>query len=123
MKKKKNYLDFVPVCAPGYSWKLNEKKLVEIEVQNKGFYNWLAQKFFKRPKVSYISLDEYGSFVWQQMDGQRTIYDISFLVKERYGEGKYRNSQDFHYDADKRASKHQSPGQVAAHNALYDHLH
>ena len=31
MKKKKNYLDFVPVCAPGYSWKLNEKKLVEIE--------------------------------------------------------------------------------------------
>ncbi len=86
MKKKKNYLDYVPVCAPGYSWKLNEKKLVEIEVQNKGFYNWLAQKFFKRPKVSYISLDEYGSFVWQQMDGQRTIYDISFLVKERYGE-------------------------------------
>ena len=75
MKKKKNYLDFVPVCAPGYSWKLNEKKLVEIEVQNKGFYNWLAQKFFKRPKVSYISLD-----------GQRTIYDISFLVKECYGE-------------------------------------
>ncbi|MEI3521206.1 MAG: PqqD family protein [Anaerosacchariphilus sp.] len=86
MKKKKNYLDFVPVCAPGYSWKLNEKKLVEIEVQNKGFYNWLAQKFFKRPKVSYISLDEYGSFVWRQMDGQRTIYDISFLVKECYGE-------------------------------------
>ena len=86
MKKKKNYLDFVPVCAPGYSWKLNEKKLVEIEVQNKGFYNWLAQKLFKRPKVSYISLDEYGSFVWRQMDGQRTIYDISFLVKECYGE-------------------------------------
>lgn len=58
MKKKKNYLDFVPVCAAGLQWKLNEKKLVEIEVQNKGFYNWLAQKFFKRPKVSYISLDE-----------------------------------------------------------------
>lgn len=81
MKKKKNYLDFVPVCAPGYSWKLNEKKLVEIEVQNKGFYNWLAQKFFKRPKVSYISLDEYGSFVWRQMDGQRTIYDIQLSGK------------------------------------------
>ena len=67
MKKKKNYLDYVPVCAPGYNWKLNEKKQVEIEVQNKGFYNWLAQKFFKRPKVSYISLDEYGSFVWQKI--------------------------------------------------------
>lgn len=86
MEKKKNYLDFVPVCAPGYTWKLNEKKLVEIEVQNTGFYNRLAQKLFKRPKVSYISLDEYGSFIWQQMDGKRTIYEISFLVKERYGE-------------------------------------
>ena len=85
MKKKKNYLDYVPVCAPGYNWKLNEKKQVEIEVQNKGFYNRLAQKLFKRPKVSYISLDEYGSFVWQQMDGKRNVYEISKLVSERFG--------------------------------------
>lgn len=85
-KLKKNYLDYVPVCAPEHSWELNEKRLVVIRVENRGFYNRLAQKVFKRPKVSYISLDEYGSFVWQQMDGKRTIYDISFLVKERYGE-------------------------------------
>ena len=54
-------------------------------MQNKGFYNRLAQKFFKRPKVSYISLDEYGSFVWQQMDGKRNVYEISKLVSERFG--------------------------------------
>ena len=85
-KQKKNYLDYVPVCAPEHSWELNEKKLVVIHVENRGFHNRLAQKVFKRPKVSHISLDEYGSFVWQQMDGKRTIYEISFLVKERYGE-------------------------------------
>ena len=49
MKKKKNYLDYVPVCAPGYNWKLNEKKQVEIEVQNKGFYNRLAQSKLYQP--------------------------------------------------------------------------
>ena len=54
-------------------------------MQNKGFYNRLAQKLFKRPKVSYISLDEYGSFVWQQMDGKRNVYEISKLVSERFG--------------------------------------
>lgn len=86
MKKKKNYLDYVPVCAPEHSWDLNEKKQVVIHVQNKGFYNRLAQKLFKRPKESHISLDEVGSFAWQQMDGKRTIYDISLLVKEEFGE-------------------------------------
>ena len=86
MKKKKNYLDYVPVCAPEHSWDLDEKGLVVIHVQNKGFYNKMAQKFFKRPQESHISLDEYGSFVWQQMDGVRTIYDISGLVGQRYGE-------------------------------------
>ena len=84
-KGKKNYLDYVPVCAQEHTWELNEKNLVVIHVENKGFYNRLAQKVFKRPKVSHISLDAYGSFVWQQMDGKRTIYDISHLVKARYG--------------------------------------
>ncbi|MDO4284829.1 MAG: PqqD family protein [Eubacteriales bacterium] len=86
MGKKENYLDYVPVCAPDREWKLDEKGLVEILVRNTGFYNRLAQKFFHRPKESRISLDEYGSFIWQQMDGTRTIYDISVLVKEKYGE-------------------------------------
>ncbi len=85
-KQKKNYLDYVPVCAPEHSWDLNERNLVVIRVENKGFYNRLAQRFFHRPKVSHISLDEYGSFVWQQMDGKRTIIEISHLVRERYGD-------------------------------------
>ncbi len=88
MKKKKNenYLDYVPICAPEYQWKTDKKGIVVITVENKGFYNWLAQKFFKRPRFSQISLDEYGSFVWQQMDGKRSIYEIAQLVKEKYGE-------------------------------------
>jgi len=85
-EKKENYLDFIPICSPGYAWKLNQEEIVVVEVANKGFYNKIAQKFFKRPKVSYISLDEYGSFVWQQMDGVKTIYEISQLVKEKYGQ-------------------------------------
>ena len=85
-RQKKNYLDYVPVCAPEHSWDLNEKNLVVIHVENKGFYNRLAQRFFKRPKISHISLDEYGSFVWRQMDGKRTIFEISHLVRARYGD-------------------------------------
>ncbi len=76
-------MDYVPVCAPEFSWKLDKKGIVVIEMENKGFYNWLAQKLFKRPRFSHISLDEYGSFIWQQMDGKKSIYEISKLVKEK----------------------------------------
>ena len=53
-KQKKNYFDYVPVCAPEHSWDVNEKNLVVLHVENKGFYNRLAQKVFKRPKVRGI---------------------------------------------------------------------
>jgi hypothetical protein len=84
-KKEKNYLDYIPIHTPENTFRLDEKGIIVIEIVNKGFYNWLAQKFFKRPKVSQISLDEYGSFVWQQIDGKRTIYEIAQMIKERYG--------------------------------------
>ena len=84
-KEKKNYLDYIPICAPGFTWE-EKKGIVTIKMENKGFYNWLAQKLFKRPRFSAIDLDEFGSFVWTQMDGKRTIYEISEMVREHFGD-------------------------------------
>ncbi len=85
-KKNKNYLDYIPVHSANFPWEVNKQGLVEIRVTNKGFYNWLAQKFFHKPRVSRISLEEYGSFIWQQIDGHKSIYDIGLLVREEFGE-------------------------------------
>ena len=85
MKKTKNYMDFVPCGNPLYTWEEDNTGIVTVHVVNNGFYNRLAQKLFKRPRVSHIKLDEYGSFVWKQMDGKKSIYDISLLVKEKFG--------------------------------------
>lgn len=85
MKEKENFMDFIPCCNPDYTWDVNKKGIVTVHVVNKGFYNWLAQKLFKRPRISHIELDEYGSFVWQQMNGKRTVYEISQLVKKEFG--------------------------------------
>lgn len=52
MKKKKqeeNYLDKIPVINDK-QWKLTEDGCVEVTVENTGFYNTIAQKFFKRPR-------------------------------------------------------------------------
>ena len=85
-KKSENFLDFVPKKNPEFEWKIKENRCVEIAMPNKGFFNRLAQIIWKRPKVSYISLDEFGSFVWKQIDGESTVLDISIPVKEQFGE-------------------------------------
>ena len=85
-KEKENYLDYVPKHNALFPYKLKENDRVEVKVTNRGLFNRIAQIFFRRPKYSYIELDEFGTFVWQQIDGQRTIYDICMLIKERFGE-------------------------------------
>lgn len=64
----------------------DEKGIVTLEIENKGFFNRLAQKLFKKPKISYIHLDEMGSFVWPFIDGERNIKDIGVFVDEHFGE-------------------------------------
>ncbi len=80
-----NYLERVPV-RPGIEWTKDENGIVTLNIENKGIFNRIAQKLFKKPKVSYIHLDENGSFVWQQIDGSRDITKIGELVEEHFGE-------------------------------------
>ena len=84
-KNTENYLDYIPVCSPENTFSVREDGIVIIHREHKGFYSKIAQKFYKRPKVSNIELDKFGSFVWKQMDGKRSIYEISFLVKDEFG--------------------------------------
>ena len=48
--------------------------------------NKIAQVLFKKPKVSYIHLDEMGSFIWQHIDGESDIIKIGESVKDHFGE-------------------------------------
>ena len=88
MKKKgtENYLEFVPMREPGLAWTAGEKGIVTLQIENKGFFNKLAQKFFKKPPISYVHFDEFGSFVWQITDGKRDIAELGEDVKTKFGE-------------------------------------
>ena len=87
MKKKKNenYLDNIPVINGDICWEEDDNQLIVIKQENKGFYSKIAQKFFDRPKVSNIHLDEFGSFVWKQIDGEKDIAEIGKSVSEEFG--------------------------------------
>lgn len=82
--KDKNYLDYIPVRNNEYKWTVLEDGIVEIDVINKGFFNTIAQKFFKAPKVSKIKLDEYGSIVWKSIDDIKDIGEVAQEVRSNF---------------------------------------
>ncbi len=88
-KKKvtdKNYLDRVPVHKEIIGWSMDDDGKVTLEIENKGVFNRIAQKLLKKPKISYIHLDENGSFIWPLLDGEKDITAIGKLVDEHFGE-------------------------------------
>ncbi len=87
MKRKgKNYLDFIPAHTPSLQYEVKEDGQVTLLAEWKGFYYWIAQKFFHRPKISRIDLDREGSFVWLAIDGKRDVFEIFNLVSLEFGE-------------------------------------
>lgn len=89
-KKKinRNYLDTVLEHNPELKWKERKDGIVVIDMVNKGFFHTIAQKFFRRPKVSHIALDKYGTSVWKALDGKRTVFDVTNEMKSQYPDEK-----------------------------------
>ncbi len=85
-KKQENYLEKIPSRSDKLTWTSDETGLTTLEIENKCFFNRLFQLILKKPKVSYIHLDEFGSFVWSVIDGSKSIYDIGQDVDEHFGE-------------------------------------
>lgn len=85
-KSQQNYLERIPVRSEWLGWSADDKGIVTLEIENKGVFNRIAQKLLKKPKISYVHLDETGSFVWPIIDGEKDIVAIGKLVDEHFGE-------------------------------------
>lgn len=90
MKKEKeckgqNYLERRPARPAGIEWSADKEGIITLDIENTGFFNWIAQKFFKRPRISHIHLDKIGSFVWPLMDGEANIIELGKQVDEHFG--------------------------------------
>ena len=80
-----NYLERKPKRVIE-TWSTDENGVVTLEKENKGVFNKFAQVLLKKPKISYIHLDEMGSFIWPILDGEKDIIEIGEKVKEHFGE-------------------------------------
>lgn len=81
-----NYLERIPLRNEDITWSVDDNQKVTLQIENKGFFNFIAQKFFKKKRISYVYLDEMGSFIWPLLDGKTSIMDLGKRVQEKFGE-------------------------------------
>ena len=81
MKKKdsKNYLDFIPEKNPEIEYETGEDGIITVLIEWKGFYHKLAQRFFRRPRVSEIKLDKPSMIKRMYMQSPKSLKQ-SFLL-------------------------------------------
>lgn len=84
--KNQNYLECKPKRNDMYAWSV-DNGIVTIEIENRGLLKKITQVLFKKPKISYIHLDDMGSFIWPIIDGEKDVIEIGKEVKEKFGEG------------------------------------
>ncbi len=90
MKKKhvipQNYLEKIPAHPAHIPFTVDESGIVTLAIENKGVFKRVTQILLRKPKVSYIHLDEHGSFVWQCIDGNKAILALGEEVKAQFGD-------------------------------------
>ena len=86
--KNKNYLDFIPVIKGNVSYETCSGAAgseITVFVSHSGFWDRIAQKFFRKSKISSIKLEGQGNFIFPLIDGNKSVYDIALAVREHFG--------------------------------------
>jgi glutathionyl-hydroquinone reductase len=89
LKKKEemhNFLDLVPKKSSKVKCEQREEELIRLIVPRDSLVDRIVRKLFFTPDAFKIDLDDIGSFVWRQIDGQKTIYEIGQQLKEEFKE-------------------------------------
>lgn len=85
-KQQKNYLDLIPERSSALTWSSDEEGMIVLEVENTGAFNRAAQKLFKKPKVTKVHMEKYGSFLWPLIDGEKTVMELADMQKAEFGD-------------------------------------
>lgn len=83
----KDYLLLVPVINDENVWRTDENNIVVITKQKVSIFRKILSSKSAEGKKE-IELDSYGSFVWQKINGKKTILEIIDEIINEMGEEK-----------------------------------
>ncbi|WP_249323901.1 PqqD family protein [Wansuia hejianensis] len=84
MKKDDNYLEYIPIKNERIQWRDREDDLIQLIVHRNSLFERIIRKLFFTPDKFKIDLDHIGSFIWKNIDGEKSIYDLGELVKHEF---------------------------------------
>lgn len=79
-------LSTVYEIRPDIHFRVEKGHVVVITEQNHWFQRFLRKIFFKIPKQSEMKLDDYGSFIFQGIDGKTSVSELGEKLVEEYEE-------------------------------------
>lgn len=72
--------------SPFIEYEIKDGKVYIIKVQNHFIQIFLRKLHFKIPEKTFLELDKYGSFIFQQINGNTKVDDIGQRLALQYKE-------------------------------------
>lgn len=82
----KDYVKLIPQIKENNTWRFDFQNKVIITVYEKSRWHKIKEKIKGKEENIEFELDRYGSFVWQQINGENTIEDIINNIVETFEE-------------------------------------
>ncbi len=84
LERQPNLLEYTPCTRIDWEGEPRQIALLVPKFKN-AFLQRHISTHLSKPHVR-VKLDEYGSCVWQHIDGCRTVQEIALTLREQYGE-------------------------------------
>ena len=87
MKNNEDVLNIVFKKNENIEYEVNEEGIVtKLEKQDHKIQRAFRKLKFKIPMYKKVELDKYGSYIFLQIDGVKTVEELGIKLDEKYGE-------------------------------------
>lgn len=86
MQNNDDILDIIYKINDEVVFKKDGNKIVLVQKQNHKIQNFFRKLKFKIPEESYLTLDDYASYVFKQIDGKKNVRQIGEAVYDEFGD-------------------------------------
>lgn len=87
LNNNEEVLDIIFKISDSLEYEVDKDNIVTIlEKQDRKIQNFFRKLKFRIPQYKRISMDEYGGYVFLQIDGKKTVKDIGENLEAKYGD-------------------------------------
>lgn len=87
METNEDVLNIVYKKNEGFNYETDENGIITVlEKQDHWIQRFFRKIGFRIPKYKKTELDKFGSFIVNQVDGEKTVEEIGILLSDEFGE-------------------------------------